>query len=207
MMVKLTIRPQVKKKNRFSVFLEEEYLFSISQYTYHKLGSPTQVEVESVEAFRMECLFPEHYNDCLELLGRRMYSTAELRRKLSLRHCPAEISERILKKLLEEKYLSDEDYKESFIRSRQTYKKQGFEKIRRELLLRGISPDEEDYDREMELSNLRDLAKNLLLKHIEPKKIYSRLAAKGYRFSDIRDVMRELSSPEEEWEYEVTEDA
>ena len=95
-MMKLTIRPQVKRKNRFSVFLGEEYLCSISQYTYLKLGAPAEISVESVEAFQKQCLFPEQYNYSMELLSRRMYSTSELKRKLLEHGCPVALAEEIV---------------------------------------------------------------------------------------------------------------
>ncbi|MBQ7791871.1 MAG: hypothetical protein IJ367_00035, partial [Clostridia bacterium] len=100
-MIKLTFQAQVKNKNRFSVFLEEEYLFSLSRYTYQKLGEPTFLMVENVEAFRMECVFPEQYNYCLDLLSRRGYSSKELKDKLIIRGVSEETAVAILSRLQE----------------------------------------------------------------------------------------------------------
>ncbi len=198
----------MKKKNRFSVFLGENYLFSISGYTHRKLVGGEELLVESVEAFQKECVFPEQYDYCLGLLSRRMYSEKELRDKLKLRDCPSEIVEEILVRLKENGYLSDESYREQFLYSRQTYKKQGFYKIRQDLLGKGISLDASDYDFEAEKETLKEQVALLLQKKTETQKIYSRLVRKGYRFSDITDCLKLLSQEIlEEENYEEDYDA
>lgn len=207
MMIKLTFRPQVKRKNRFSVFLGDTYLCSISGYTHRKLVGGEELLVESVEAFRKECVFPEQYDYCLGLLSRRMYSEKELQDKLKLHDCPPDVAEEILAKLKENGYLSDEQYREQFLYSRQTYKKQGFYKIKQELSGKGISLDASDYDFSAEKENLKEQVSLLLKKQTEPKKIYSRLIRKGYRFSDITDCLRTLSSEVLEEDYEEDYDA
>ena len=193
-MIKLTFKPQVKRKNRFSVFLGEEYLFSISGYTYRKLVGREELLVESVQAFQKDCVLPEQYDYCLGLLSRRMYSQKELSEKLKLHGCPPGIAEEILERLKENGYLSDENYREQFLYSRQTYKKQGFYKIKQDLFGKGISLDACDYDFEAEKQNLKEQVSLLLQKQTDTKKIYSRLLRKGYRFSDISDCLRTLSS-------------
>ena len=194
MMIKLTFRPQLKRKNRFSVFLEDTYLFSVSGYTYRKLAGGEELLVESVEAFQKACVFPEQYDYCLGLLSRRMYSEKELSHKLKLHGCPPGIVGEILDKLKENGYLSDEQYREQFVYSRHTYKKHGFYKIKQELMAKGISLDADGYDFEAEKENLKEQVALLVQKQTEPKKIYSRLIRKGYRFSDITDCLKDLSS-------------
>lgn len=204
-MVTLTFRLQKKNSRRYSVYLGDEYLFSVSSAVYQKLAaSGGTLCVESVEAFQKECLYWEQYHSCLALLARRAYASAELRQKLAARQCPPKIIEAVLKKLTEEHLLCDEAYREQFIRSRQTYGKQGFYRIRRELLQRGISLSEEEYDREAELLNLKTLVEKLLSLQTDPKAIIRRLERKGYRLSDIISCIKACSA-KEDLEYEVTD--
>ncbi len=168
-------------------------MFSISAYTHRKLVGGNEKLVESVEAFQKECVFPEQYDYCLGLLSRRMYSKKELWEKLKLRGCPQNIAEEILEKLEENGYISDENYREQFLYSRTTYKKQGFYKTKQELLAKGISLDAQSYDFETERNNLKEQIALLVAKQIDTKKIYSRLMRKGYRFSDISDCLKHLS--------------
>lgn len=199
-MITLTFQPQAKRKDRFSVFFGEEYLCSISRYTYRKLGEPATLSVESIEAFHKECVFGEQYNYCLDLLSRRGYSSKELKEKLQGRGVSPEVTEEVLSRLTEEKLISDKEFAESFIRSRQLYHKQGFYKIRQDLARKGISLSKEDYDEESEQKVLQELVEKLVFQNTEPKKIISRLMRKGFRYGDIVSHLKEL--PEEDETYE-----
>lgn len=154
--------------------------------------------VESVEAFRMECEFPEQYNYCLDLLSRRGYSSKEIQDKLLQRGVSEEMVTAILSRLQEQKLISNEAFSESFVRSRQTYHKQGFYKIRQDLARKGISLSREDYDYDAELANLKELVAKLLTKKVEPKKIIQRMLNKGFRYGDIVSALKEQSSQTDE---------
>lgn len=166
-------------------------MFSVSSYTHKKLAGADRMMVESIEAFQKECLFPEQYNYCLELLSRKAYTQKELLEKLLRRGAPKELCEEVISRLKDEKLISDRDYREAFVHSRQTYKKQGFHKIRQDLYRKGILLEQSDYDRETELENLSELVRGFLKKQVEPKKILNRLMQKGYRFSEILSAIRE----------------
>ncbi len=204
-MMKLTIRPQVKNKNRYSVFSGEDYLFSISRYTYRKLGEPAELTVDDAESFQRECMLPEQYGYCLDLLSRRGYSSKELKDKLSAREVPSDIIGEILTRLTEQKLISDEEFSKDFVRSRQVYHKQGYYKIRQDLLRKGISLSYEDYDSEAEQKVLQELVEKLVQKGQEPKKIIGQLMRKGFRYGDIRALLQQFlreSEISEEFYYE-----
>lgn len=206
-MITLHFREQVKNKNRISVFFGAEYLFSVSKYTYRKLAGADTLTVESVAEFQKACLYPENYNYCLDILSKKAYTKRELSQKLSGRGCTPEITEEILTRLEEERLICDEDYREEFVRSRQTYKKHGFLKIRQDLYRKGITVSVEEYDKEMELSNLRELVEKLIEKKTEPKKILSRLTAKGYRFSEILSCIRQVNVDGEDEDFTEYEES
>ncbi|MBO5408846.1 MAG: RecX family transcriptional regulator [Clostridia bacterium] len=201
-MIKLTIRPGVKNKNRFLVFSGEEYLFSISRYTYRRLGTPEEIAVDSVEEFQRECIFPEQYGYCLDLLSRRGYSSRELQNKLADRGVPDAVIEEIINRLTEEKLICDEEFTKDFVRSRQLYHKQGYYKIRQDLLKKGISLSRDEYNEEAEREVLKELVKKLSDTQTEPKKIISRLMRKGFRYGEIAACLRELEFSGEEEVYE-----
>lgn len=71
------------------------------------------------------------------LLGRRAYTTAELREKLLGKQAEPEVVTRVIARLSELRYLDDKGYAESFVRSRQPRK--GRMALRRELFRKGVS--------------------------------------------------------------------
>lgn len=71
------------------------------------------------------------------LLSRRAYTTRELREKLRGKAAEPEVIERVVARLLELRYLDDESYAESYVRSRA--RKKGRLALRRELYHKGVS--------------------------------------------------------------------
>lgn len=177
-------------------------MFSISRYTYRRLGTPEEIAVDSVEEFQRECIFPEQYGYCLDLLSRRGYSSRELQNKLADRGVPDAVIEEIINRLTEEKLICDEEFTKDFVRSRQLYHKQGYYKIRQDLLKKGISLSRDEYNEEAEREVLKELVKKLSDTQTEPKKIISRLMRKGFRYGEIAACLRELEFSGEEEVYE-----
>ena len=81
---------------------------------------------------------PEVWNRALYLLSRREHSVKELREKLKRKGAEEEIIEQVLERLLEEDWLNEGRFAESFTRSR-VAKGLGPYRIRRELQERGVT--------------------------------------------------------------------
>ena len=139
-------------------------------------------------------LFKRNYNYCIYLLSKRNYSKKEISQKLIKREVDEEAINLIIEKLCERKYLSDDEYKEMFVKSKQTYKKDGYNKIKQDLYQKGISLDGESYDFEAEKENLKILVANLVSKNTDTKKIIARLIRKGYKFYDIKEALSSVDT-------------
>ena len=194
--MKLNFKRQEKNKKRFSVFSEGEYLFSISEYTFINENLYDGIFIDDMDAFKKRCVLKEHYNYCLDILSKNSYTTKTIRDKLISRDCPEDAIDKIIKKLCDAGFLSDEDYKERYIYSALTYKKAGHRKIKQDLYLKGICANDEDFDKEAEKENLKILVENLIKRKVETKKIISRLLMKGYDFSDIKDAIKNFGECE-----------
>ena len=78
------------------------------------------------------------WKSAIDYLSRREHSRLELKRKLQLKPFSESVDlEELLDRLLESNYQSDDRYAESFVRSR-IIKGQGENKIRQQLLQRGV---------------------------------------------------------------------
>jgi len=78
------------------------------------------------------------WKSAIDYLSRREHSRLELKRKLQLKPFSESVDlEELLDRLLEANYQSDDRYAESFVRSR-ILKGQGENKIRQQLLQRGV---------------------------------------------------------------------
>lgn len=192
--MRLTVKRQEKNKKRFSIFEREEYLFSVSEYTYFKENLFDGMETEDLQALKIRCNTSEFMNYALNILSRHVYTKKSLKDKLLQKGCDEISAEEIIKELCEKKILSDDSYKENFIYESQNYKKNGIRRIKQELYFKGITADDSDFDRELEIANLNELVKNLADKNTEAKKIINRMMNKGYNFSDITHALKNYTN-------------
>lgn len=188
--MKLSFKRQEKNKKRFSIFSGDDYLFSVSEYTYFKENLFDGMETDNISELKKRCDKAEFMNYALNIMSRHIYTKKSLRDKLKTKGCGDETADEIVNELSDKKILSDDSYKESYIYEAQTYKRTGIRRIKQELYFKGITADDEDFDRELEEENLKELVKSLCEKNLEPKKIISRLVNKGYGISDISGAIK-----------------
>lgn len=89
----------------------------------------------------MEQIIAKAVRYCLYLLGRKNYTSQQLRDKLHSKKYPAEAITAALAKLSSWHYLDDDNYTELYVRNRLRFKPRGQQLILRELQLKGISKD------------------------------------------------------------------
>ncbi|MCL1976429.1 MAG: RecX family transcriptional regulator [Firmicutes bacterium] len=139
----------------------------------------------------------------IRYLGRREYSAAELRQRLSERGAAAADIEAALVYVKERGYQDDARAGEVLIRRRTQYSQCGQALMRQELIKLGYSAElcssllEEHYPLEME----RDILQRLLAKTNKPadaqklqnlrKRMLRRLVAKGFQYSFIIEALQE----------------
>ena len=123
--MKLTFKRQEKNKKRFSIFFDEEYLFSVSEYTYFKENLYDGMETDNIDELKIRCNTSEFMNYALNILSRHIYTKKSLREKLIQKGCDEGSADIIISELEGKKILSDDIYKENFIYESQTYKKNG----------------------------------------------------------------------------------
>ena len=188
--MKLSFKRQEKNKKRLSIFSGDDYLFSVSEYTYFKENLFDGMETDNISELKKRCDKAEFMNYALNIMSRHIYTKKSLRDKLKTKGCGDETADEIVNELSDKKILSDDSYKESYIYEAQTYKRTGICRIKQELYFKGITAEDDDFDRELEEENLKELVKNLCEKNLEPKKIISRLVNKGYGISDVSGAIK-----------------
>jgi len=199
--MKLRFEYQKKNKNRISVFSGDEYLFSISEVTFLRENFRNGMDINDPEELKKSCQKSEAYSYCLNIIGRKDYTKKELYDKLLRREIDKETANEIIAELVENELINEEYFEEIFVKSKQSYKKDGFNKIKQDLYKRGIRIDRDSYDFEAEGENLKILVGELLEKGIDSQKVVSRLARKGFRISDIIDKIRLYRDFDGEEEY------
>ena len=162
------IQQQIKRKDRYSVYVDEKYLFSLSEYQLVASGLRLGQELtaEEVENFAKESQFGKAYERSLNYVMIRPRSEKEIRDyltrtflypkpksyidKAGQRHFikqtvdtpqVSEMIERVMERLQEKGYINDESFALSWVTSRQIHKKPSQRKLEQELRVKGIKSE------------------------------------------------------------------
>ena len=135
------------------------------------------------------------------LLGRRMHSSSELRRKLWNKDYEQKLIDEVIQDLKNNGYLNDEDFIREFVAEKTKTKGWSTKKVKTELLKRGIESkliDEmlKGNQGDSDLENATKLARKkydqLIRNKLEPKELRNKLSSflfsKGFEYDLIKEV-------------------
>jgi len=195
-----SITVQKNNKERYSIFVDDEFLLGVAEQTLLKFGLAKGAEI-TPNLFRKiqreEGRFAVK-SYMLKMLGRRAHARKELFTKAIRKEYPREVIENVLDELEQKGYINDADFADKFASDKSKLNKWGPKKIKAHLYKKGISKSaaEQSIQKAFEEKNLEELLLNLVLKHKRRflreeddykrrKKVFDHLARKGYRSSDI----------------------
>jgi len=197
-------RTNKKRKDRYSIFLDGEFAFSIGESTYHLFPivkgetlTPKQIEI----ILRHE-EFEKAKEMVLRLLSRRMRSESEVIVYLKRNQFDEATRKRVIAYCTEHGYLNDLEYARVFIRDKLNLNHYGFNKIRFLLAKRGISreiieslADVQDRDEEFKIG--LNLAQKRLMqikdKTRVKEKLYRYLWQRGFDSPTIKRILSKIS--------------
>ncbi|MGM0545905.1 MAG: regulatory protein RecX [Bacteroidota bacterium] len=202
-----SISVQKRNKERYSIFIDEEFLIGVSEQTLLKFNlakgdTVTHALLRKIE--REEGRF-EVKSYLMKRLGSRDHSRKELFTKAIRKEYPKNIIENVLDELEEKGYLNDVGFARKFAADKSHLNKWGPNKIKAHLFKKGISNSvaEQSIQKVFEDKNIKELLLHLVLKrkrrflreedsYKRKKKVVDHLARKGYRSSDIFSCIDDL---------------
>jgi regulatory protein len=139
-------------------------------------------------------------------LGRRQHSTSELRTKLKQKGCETELINEVLDDLKNKNYLDDTMFAKMFVEEKIKLKLWGEQKLRSELIKRGINSeiisnilqniisDEDKLNNAMTVASKKyDSLKNRNVdRDVIKRKLITFLKSRGYNYDVIKEVCDEL---------------
>lgn len=195
------IKQQVKRADRYSVYLDEKYAFSLREAELFKLGlhSGQEISEEQLEEYQGESEFGKWYDRTLNLLSFRFRSEWELRDYLRRKECPQGVTEKILNKLSINGYVNDEQFARRWVEDRRLMKATSRSKLSQELqqkrvpreIIDSVLADDKEATDERDV--LRELVNKKSHRYPDRIKFMQYLARQGYSYDDIKTVLNELS--------------
>ena len=191
------IRPQIKRANRYSVFVDKKYTFSLGESELIRLGihSGQEVSVTEIETFKGLSKLDKIYGLALQLVVRRPRSEKELRDYLRRKGHDEDGATFILNKLTMNGLVDDEAFATSWVANRRLLKPTSLRKLRLELRQKGISSEIIEKvlaeDEVSDSSVLMDIIarKRRQTKYQDDMKLMQYLARQGFGYGDIKSAL------------------
>ncbi|MBR1736566.1 MAG: regulatory protein RecX [Firmicutes bacterium] len=196
---------QKHKKNRFSVFIDNEFAFGIDgvDLLYYKLKAGEEISREKYQKIIENAVFTKCKDKAASLLAHSPKTKKELKERLLKEDYPEDIIQRVTDLLEKYGYIDDEAYARAYIQDKFNLKGYGRKKLQYELYMKGIPKDTaEKIIDEFDLDEAGKALSLLKQKYGEisspdPKtkqKMYGYLLRRGYGYDIISECFSKIDT-------------
>lgn len=193
------ITQQEKRKDRYSIFVEGKYAFSLSETALleSKLHSGQELSKEQIGDFKKLSADDKVYGQALRYAAMRPRSTWEMEQYLQRKQVSPALTEQILNKLSIIGLLDDLAFARTWIANRRLLKPTSRRRLVAELRQKRVPEDIAgqalDEDETDERVTLRELVehKRKQSKYQDDLKLMQFLARQGFNYDDIKSVLQE----------------
>lgn len=202
-MPKITdLKIQKSNKARANLYLDGEFAFGVEMLTVMKLG--LKIGQEVTEEKLREAIFDSEksvaFEKAMDYLGRGMKTSRQMRDYLSKKGYTQQVTEYVVKKLQEYKYLDDVAYAKIYVE--QNSKTKGSRRLLQELQNKGISREKAEEFSQLDSDVAFDAARALAVKYLKNKpddvktaqKLQRYLLGRGYGYETVNSVLRSCRS-------------
>ncbi len=208
---KITV--QQKKSDRYNIFLDEKYAFSVDEDVLikHQLKKGMDLDEFSLAEIGYEDEIRKAYNMAIQYLARRMRSEKEVRTYLAEKEVDEVIIQEVIHKLIEYTFINDEEFALAFVRTQLNTTDKGKATVKKELKEKGISETLieqalQEYPDEDELNKAIILCEKFVSKNIQDstrvmkQKLEQQLLRKGFSHQTIQAAIAETEMEKAEEE-------
>lgn len=191
------IKQQIKRADRYSIYVDGKYSFSLSETELLNLALREGQEFTEKELtdLRNTAVIDKGYDRALNLISRRPRSEWELQDYLRRKDYSQEAASEIIQRLADRAYVNDKDFAERWVASRRLLKSTSKRRLQQELrqkrvadeiIKEVIGADETD-----EVEVVRDLInrKRSQSRYQDQQKLIQYLSRQGFSFDTIKRAL------------------
>lgn len=191
------IKQQVKRQDRYSIFVDGEYAFSLSEAALleNKLAAGDELTPNQVKDFKKISEDDKLYNQTLRYVALRPRSQWEIEFYLQRKKASKELTTKITTKLNEIGLIDDKKFARAFVNDRRLLKPTSRRKLISELRKKHITEEiidqavgSEENDEQSALGAMIE-RKRRQSKYQDDQKLMQYLARQGFRYQDIKDAL------------------
>ena len=191
------IKQQVKRPDRYSIYVDGKYSFSLSEVAFLKcnLASGQELTAAQIDDYKRLSADDKMYNRALRYVAMRQRSIWEVETYLTRKDCPPEVITQIIDRLKALGMLDDARYAEMFVRDRQLLRPTSKRKLLLELKVKRVpEADVQSALESVEVSETESLEQIIIKKRRQSRyqddmKLMQYLARQGFGYGDIKTAL------------------
>lgn len=189
------IKQQVKRPDRYSVFVDGVYSFSVSEAALLELHLVSGQELDAAELGRLKDASgnDKAYGNALRYVALRPRSEWEIRTYLRRKEVDEPVADTIVQRLRRVGLLDDLNFARSWVANRHLLKSTSKRRLQLELKQKHIAPAIIDQvlaeDQVDERQSLRELVAKKQSRYPDRQKLMQYLARQGFSYDDIKAVL------------------
>jgi regulatory protein len=194
-----SIRQQVQRRGRYSVFVDGRYSFSLSEgaLLQSKLINGQELTEERIGELQQISIDDKIYNNALNYAMLRPRSFWEMEQYLKRKKCSPTLSSSILNKLSNNGFLNDVSFARAWVSSRRLRGPVSRRRLLQELRAKRVSDeaadrafDEDETDETAVLGELI-ARKRKQTRYQDDQKLMQYLAGQGFSYGDIKTLLKD----------------
>lgn len=193
------IKQQEKRSDRYSIFVDGKYAFSLSETALleSKLASGQELSKEEVKKYKQISADDKLYGQALRYVAMRPRTKWEVEFYLQRKKASPPLVEKILNKLTNVDLINDLIYARAFVKDRQLLRPTSRRKLVAELRKKRVAS--EIIDKVVSQNDISDQAalreviksKRRQTKYQEDLKLMQYLARQGFSYEDVKSTLAE----------------
>ena len=198
----IKIKRSIRYSDRIIIILDDKSVFRIPEgvFVLNILHEGDEVTKKEIESYGKKMRLQEARDSANRLLGFRMRSIFEMKRRLKEKDFDQEEIDYIIQNLINKNFLNDEEFGRAFVKEKVQNKKIGPRALKKEIFQHNLPTElmesliQEVYDEynpkaliELHLAKKR-IKKKTLINKKDKKRLTDFLIRKGFYWDSIRDV-------------------
>jgi regulatory protein len=194
------ITQQVKRKDRYSVYVDGKYSFSLSEGALieQRLASGQEITGAKLRELKKAAGLDKAYGNALRYVAMRPRSEWELADYFRRKQVDADAAAEITRRLRDLNLLDDTAFARSWLASRRLLKATSKRRLRLELMQKRVAEDVIDQvlaeDESDERTELKKLIEKKQARYPDRQKFMQYLARQGFNFDDIKAALADQDS-------------
>jgi len=189
------IKQQVKRQDRYSIYVDGKYKFSLSESELLKQGLKVGQVIENTEEIEQMVIEDKAKMRAFDQLSRRPRSMWEMQDYLKRKGYDKELVEKILNMLSIRGYLDHKKFAQAWVNSRRATKSTSLRRLSSELRAKRVSQSIIDKVLKDDETDEKQVLKELIRKkskqtrYQDKEKLLAYLLRQGFNYPDIKDLI------------------